>query len=108
MKRLKRFNENLLGYDNKFNYDHIIRTMVKTHGWGNGCIDYVNDFESNSEYFLNPQNDNEYAEQFNIYLTDLQTGQLRGQLQNKHNLRQGKWKLGTQVNRQVNWYSKLT
>jgi hypothetical protein len=103
--RIKRFNEMM---DNKFNYDHIIRTMVKNHGWGNGCIDYVNDFESNSEYFLNPQNDNEYAEQFHIYLTDLQTGQLRGQLQNKHNLRQGKWKLGTQVNRQVNWYSKLT
>jgi len=105
MKRIKKFNE-MSG--DKFNYDHIIRTMQKNHGWGNGWVTQTSDFESNSEYFLNPQNDNEYAEQFHIYLTDLQTGQMRGGFQNKHNLRLGKWRLGTQVDRPVNWYSKLS
>ena len=103
--KIKRFNEMMM---DEFNYDHIIRDMRKNHGWGNGCINYTDDFEFNTEYFLNPDNDNDYAEQFHIYLSDLQAGQLRGELQNTQSLRQGKWKLGIQVDHPVSIYSKLT
>lgn len=106
MKNIKYFNE--MNYQDSFDYDQIINTLKKTHGWGFGIISYTDEFESNSEYFLNPQNENEYIEQFHIFLTDKTTGQLRGEFNNKHSLRLGKWKTGIQVAAPVSIYNKLT
>ena len=57
-----------------------------------GVMSYMDDFE-NSEYYLNPNNDDEYIEQFHIYLTDMQSGQLRGSYNNKSSLKLGKWRM---------------
>jgi hypothetical protein len=110
MRHLKSFSKHLneMNYQDRFDYDHIISILKKTHGWGFGIISSIDEFEDNKEYFLNPIDDNDYAEQFHIFLTDKQTGQIRGQFQNKHSLRQGKWKLGIQVNNPTSFYNKLT
>jgi hypothetical protein len=94
--------------EDKYDYDRIAEILKKTQGWGNGALAQAEDFENSPEYFQNPQDESEYAQQFHVYLTDLGAGGLRGGIQNKHNLRLGKWRLGVQVNRPVNWYSKLT
>lgn len=106
MKHLKKFNE--MNYQDKFDYDRIILILKKTHGWGFGIISSIDEFENNSEYFLNPEDENDYAEQFHIFLTDKETGQLRGEFNNKHSLRLGKWKIGNQVASPVSIYNKLT
>lgn len=117
MKHLKRFKvfendpdiERLTEMmEEKFNYDHIISILKKSHGWGFGVISSIDEFESNPEYFLNPDNDNDYAEQFHIFLTDKETGQMRGQFQNKHSLKQGNWKASVSVNSPTSIYNKLT
>jgi 8-oxo-dGTP diphosphatase len=99
---------NEMMYQDKFDYDHIISILKKTHGWGFGIVSSIDEFEDNEEYFLNPIDDNDYAEQFHIFLTDKETGQLRGQFQNKTSLRMGKWKTGIQVASPVSIYNKLT
>ena len=100
--RIKRFNEM---QENVFNYDHIIRILKKSHGWGGaGALAQVDDFESNKEYYLNPDNDNDYAEQFHIYLTDMETGQLRGEFNNDTLMRVG----GKQIANPISIYNQLT
>lgn len=106
MKHLKKFNE--MNYQDKFDYDRIIQILKKSHGWGFGIISSIEEFEDNTEYFLSPQNDDEYAEQFHIFLTDRMTGRLRGQFRNDHSLRLGKWKIGNIVAAPVSIYNKLT
>ena len=112
MKHLKSFNEhksiNEMNYEDKFDYSKIIRILKKSHGWGFGIVSSIEEFEDNQEYFLNPIDENDYAEQFHIFLTDKETGQLRGQFNNKHSLRLGKWKIGNQVASPVSIYNKLS
>ena len=59
----------------------------------------MDDFEDNEEYFKDPVDDNDYVEQFHIYLTDLECGRLRGDFNNDRNLRVGHWNKGVQVNK---------
>jgi len=101
---IRKFNEWL---EDRYDYTRIIRILRKSHGWGMGVMTHIDDFESNPEYFKDPEDDNDYVEQFHIYLTDLETGQLRGQFQNKQALRVGNWQHGVQVNRPVSIYNKL-
>lgn len=102
--KLKKVNEML---NNKFDYDKIINILKKTHGWGFGIINLTEDFESNDLYYIDPVDDNDYAEQFHIFLTDLETGRLRGQFRNEHGLRLGKWKISTPVDAPTSIYNKL-
>lgn len=103
--KIKKFNEM---FEDRYDYDRIISILKKTHGWGFGIINNIDDFEANPEYFSDPIDDNDYAEKLHIYLTDLETGQLRGRFNNKQSLTQGKWKLGIQVPSQTSIYNKLT
>lgn len=60
---VKKFNEMV----NNYNYDYIIKTLVRENGWGNTISDLMPDFEK-SEFF-NPVIDNDsYIIQFNDYL----------------------------------------
>lgn len=102
MKHLRYFKESF----DKFDYQHIIRILRKTHGWGMGIMNYFEEFES-SEYFKNPEDDNDYAEQYHIFLTDQETGQLRGRFNNKNKFMLGKWKLGRSIDSPVSIYNKL-
>jgi hypothetical protein len=74
MKYLKNFSEM---YEDKYDYNYIISILKKSHGWGMGVLSSIDEFEENDEYFLDPSDDNDYAEKFHIYLTDKQTGRLR-------------------------------
>ena len=102
--KIKRFNEMM---EDKYDYERIIKEL-KGRGWGFGIISSVDDFEENDQYFFNPNNDDDYAEQFHVYLTDLQTGQLRGEFNNKTSLKTGKWQHGIQVNTPVSIYNQRT
>ena len=64
--KIKRFNEMV----NSFNYDYIIKTLVKENGWGNTISDSIPDFES-SKYFTDVTNNDEYIIKFNEYLMKL-------------------------------------
>ena len=103
MRKIKKFNEM---FEDKYDYDKIIRMLKKTHGWGLGIMNNIEDFESNEEYFLNPIDENDYSEQFHIYLTDLKHNRLRGQLDNNPSLRVGKWKIGPIVAKPVSIWSQ--
>ena len=104
MKYLKYFEQTT-----NFDYDYILRILKKNHGWGNGCSNYFEQFENNSDYYLNPQDSNEYAEQFHIFMTDLNTGRLRGTFaKTPSGLRPGKWKMSTPVYNPTSIYNKLT
>lgn len=94
-------------FQDKYDYTHIVRILRKSHGWGMGIVNYTEDFESNDEYFKSPEDDNDYAEQFHIFLTDLQTGQLRGRFNNRNKFMLGKWKLGRSISSPVSIYNKL-
>ena len=96
MTKIKKFFEM---FEDKYDYDRIIKILKKSHGWGSGVINDIDDFESNEEYFLNPVDDNMYAEMFHIYLTDKQCKRLRGEFNNDSKLRLGRWKTGIQVNK---------
>jgi hypothetical protein len=102
--KIKKFNEM---FENKFDYDRIIRILRKTYGWGMGVISSIDEFEQNPEYFQSPQDDDQYIELFNIFLTDKNMNRLRGEFRNNHSLRLGKWKLGIQVDRPTSIYNKL-
>ncbi len=102
--KIKKFNEML---EDKFDYDSILQSLRKIYGWGNGVLSFIDEFESNGEYFLDPQSDDEYIEQFNIFLRDKQINKIRGKLNNTHSLRLGKWKLGYQVDSPTSIYNKL-
>jgi len=102
--RIMRFNEMM---EDKYDYERIIKDL-KGRGWGFGIISSVDDFEANDQYFTNPNSDDEYADQFHVYLTDLQTGQLRGRFNNKQSLRLGTWQHGIQVNTPVSIYNQRT
>ena len=102
--KLKRVNEML---NNKFDYDKIINILKKSHGWGFGTINFTEDFESNDLYYIDPVDDNDYVEQFHIFLTDLETGRMRGQFRNEHGLKLGRWKMGIPVESPTSIYNKL-
>jgi len=89
---------------NYFDSDKIIRILNKTKGWGNGVIQYMNDFE-NSDFFLNPQDENEYSDPFHVYLTDITSSPNR---RNLPSLPLGKWKPAPTVISPTSWYSKST
>jgi hypothetical protein len=92
-----------------FDYDYILRILKKNHGWGNGSANYFDNFENNEEYFLKPQDSNEYADQFHIFLTDLTTGRLRGEFhKTPSGLRTGKWKMSIPVYNPISIYNRLT
>jgi hypothetical protein len=102
--KIKRFYEM---YEEKYNYDKILKSLKKTYGWGIGVINQIDNFESNDEYFENPIDDDDYIIKFNVYLNDLKTGKMRGQFNNTHALRLGKWKTGHQVDNPTSIYNKL-
>jgi hypothetical protein len=102
--KIERFNEMFI--DN-YDYDKIITILKKKYGWGMGVINFTEDFESNTEYFFEPKSDLDYAEQFNIFLSDMEQGKMRGEFQNNHSLRLGKWKIGNQVDKPTSIYNKL-
>jgi hypothetical protein len=103
MNNLKSFSEMS---EDKFDYEKIIRTLKKTHGWGMGVLNHIDDFESNKEYFQNPEDDNEYVENFHIYLSDLENNRLRGDFNNDSSLRVGRWNTGVQVNNPKSIWSR--
>lgn len=103
--RIKRFFEM---FDNGYDYDKIIRILNKTHGWGQGVYDLIDDFENNEEYFIDPIDEHDYVEQFHIFLTDRECGRLRGEMNRNFSLRLGKWKLGIPVKNPTSIYNKLT
>jgi hypothetical protein len=93
MKHLKYFES-----FNRYDYDFILRIIKKEHGWGNGSSQYFNEFENNTDYFNNPIDSNDYANNFHIYLTDLQNGRLRGDFHKvPSGLRTGIWKMSMPV-----------
>lgn len=102
--KIKKFYEM---FEDKFDYDKIIENLKKKYGWGLGVISHIDEFEQNSEYFLNPQDDFDYVDQFHIYLTDKNLNRLRGRFKNDPSLRLGKWKLGFQVDKPTSIYNKL-
>ncbi len=94
MKYLKYFEE----LNSYFDYELILDIIRSEYGWGNGSIQYFNDFENNKDYFLNPRDSHEYALQLNVYLTDLQNGRLRGDFfKVPSGLRKGIWKMSIPV-----------
>jgi hypothetical protein len=95
MNRIKKFFEM---FKDKYDYDKIIRMIKKSHGWGFGVINKIDDFEDNEEYFKDPIDENDYVEQFHIYLTDLECNRLKGGFINDRNLRVGHWNKGVEVN----------
>lgn len=102
--KIKRFFEM---FEDKYDYTKIVDILRNNYGWGNGIIASIDDFESNDQYFTFPDTDDEYAEEFNIYLKDVQVGRMRGKLNTTPALRLGKWKLGYQVDNPVSIYNKL-
>ena len=85
-------------FNSNYDYDMILRILSKTHGWGNGCSQYFDDFENDSNYFNNPEDSNLYASQFHVYLTDLQNDRLRGKFHKvPSGLRTGIWKMSIPV-----------
>ena len=102
--KIKRFFEM---YEDRFDYDKILKVLKDNYGWGFGVISSIDEFESNDEYFIDPQSDDDYIDQFNVFLKDKQVGKMRGKLNNTHSLRLGKWKLGYQVNNPTSIYNKL-
>ena len=93
-------------YEDRFDYQNIIKYLKKTHGWGDGVLTYFDEFESNEDYFKNPQNDAEYSTQFNVYLTDLQAGRLKSEFNTSaNNLRVGKWQMGINVSSPTSIYN---
>ena len=103
--RIERFNEM---FEGQFDYDRIVTILKKKYGWGLGIINFTEDFESNPEYFSSPKDDRDYADQFNIFLSDMEIGKMRGEFQNTHSLEPGKWRLGYQVSKPTSIYNKLT
>ena len=103
--RIERFNEMFRG---EFDYDGIINILKRKYDWGIGVASFMEDFESRPEYFLNPQDDRDYAHQFNIFLIDLENDSLRGEFQNNHSLKVGDWSLQPSVIRPTSIYNKLT
>lgn len=102
--RIKKFFEM---FSEDFDYDKIIKILRKSYGWGMGIITKIDEFEGNQEYFLDPQNDDDYIEQFNIFLKELSSNRLRGKFNNTQSLKMGKWKLGPNVNYPTSIYNKL-
>lgn len=95
-------------FNDTYDYDVIISNLKKRYGWGLGVINLIDDFETNDEYFMSPVDDEDYTQQFNIFLTDHKIGKMRGKLNNTHSLRLGKWKLGYQVDYPTSFYNKLS
>jgi hypothetical protein len=82
-------------YSNNFDYDFIIKCMVKKYNYGNTISDKMPDFEKSDEFKEVSDNDS-YILQFNKYLMDLGLSDLD---KSKQNL---------SVPEPISWYSKLT
>ncbi len=93
--------------EDMFDYEKILRTLKNSYGWGLGVITSIDEFESNEEYFLDPKSEEDYIDQFNVYLKDKQVGKERGKLDSTPSLRLGKWKLGYQVDKPTSIYNRL-
>jgi hypothetical protein len=102
--KIKKLNEMM---DDVYDYSNIINIMKKRYHWGFGVMNFFEDFESNPEYFQSPKGDDNYADEFNIFLKDLQTGNMRGGFQNRQSLRPGEWNTGIKVNRPESIYNKF-
>jgi hypothetical protein len=102
--KIKRFFEM---FEDKYDYTKIVDILRKNYGWGIGILSSVDEFESNDEYFTYPETDDEYAEEFNVYLTDVKVGRMRGELDNTTSLRLGQWSTGIQVDKPVSIYNRL-
>jgi hypothetical protein len=102
--RIKRFFEM---QETEWNWNKVI-SILKSHGWGEGALQWKEEFENNSEYFHNPQDDSDWAQQFHIFLTDYFSGQLRGELNRRIGLRVGDWQRGVHVRKPISFYSKST
>lgn len=88
----KRIIDSFSEWNEKWDYGTILRNLKKNWGWGNGCRQYFSEFESNDEYFLEPENSWEYTQQFHIYLTDLNLNRLRNKFNQNKKLRVGFFK----------------
>lgn len=103
--KIKRFFEFL---SKNFDYDEIFRLLGKTHGWGVGSFQEIENFENDDEYYKDPTDENDYVEQFHIYLTDKETNRMRGKSHRNDSLRVGKWQHGVQVLYPISIHNKLT
>jgi hypothetical protein len=74
--------------------------LRKVHGWGNSCRQHINEFES-SEFFNNPIDNSNYADQFHIFLTNkfIRHG--------NDSLKIGKWRGQGVVQRPVSIYNQM-
>ena len=86
MAKILRFNE----FKSNFNYDLIIKDMVKKFGYGNNISDKIPDFEK-SDKFKDVFDNDSYIFQFNSFLMNLSP-----------NIEYIK------VSEPMSWYSKLT
>lgn len=80
-----------------FDFEKIIRILRKNHGWGIGILCRIDDFESDENYYKSPMDENDYVEQFNIYLNDLESNRLKGTLNKDASLKVGNWNKSVQV-----------
>lgn len=94
-------------YEDKYDYEKIIKSLKIKYGWGLGILTSIDEFESNDEYFSNPQTEEDYVLQFHTFLKDKQVGNLRGRMNNQHSLRLGSWNVGNQVDAPTSIYNKL-
>ena len=101
--KINKFHEMFQG---SYDYDKILNILKKKYDWGFGIRQFIEDFESNTEYFLNPVDDRDYVEQFNIFLCDMEAGKMRGEFQNLHSIKLGNWQTGFQVPRPTSIYNK--
>lgn len=86
MEKILKFNE----FINHFNYNYIIKEMVRKFGYGNTISDKMAEFE-NSDEFKDVVDNDSYVYQFNSFLMNLSP--------NKEYIRQAE---------PISWYSKLT
>ena len=102
--RIKKFFEM---YEEKYDYRKILRVLKDRFGWGLGVITFIDEFESNDEYFLNPQSEDDYIIQFDRFLKDKRINRIVGKFNNTHPILLGKWKMDYEVTRPESIYNKL-
>lgn len=96
MKNLKTFE----AFGNGYNYERILSTLRKVHRWGNSCRQYLKEFET-SEYFKDPIDNNDYVEQFNIFLSD------KFFKKGNNSLKVGQWRRQPTITRPTSIYNQL-
>lgn len=63
------------GHLNTIDYDYILNQMKKKYNWGDLNPVYFEDFES-SEYYTDTDNNDDYLEQFNDYMSNIEVGDI--------------------------------